>query len=169
MSGVLREDNRHRKRLLFGCRRALPEFRFIHPSELRSCREPLTRPRPAMLRQSPPATITSLDNAPQSKLRSSAQGLLRLLCDSDAQNQPGFTLGTKKPLSGMLTADWVVEVDGVEPTTLCLQSRCSSQLSYTPVFFVILRIAALLLESSLGHYREVTPSFGSHAPCASSK
>ena len=69
----------------------------------------------------------------------------------------------------MLTADWVVEVDGVEPTTLCLQSRCSSQLSYTPVFFVILRIAALLLESSLGHYREVTPSFGSHAPCASSK
>ena len=34
----------------------------------------------AELRQSPPATITSLDNAPQSKLRSSAQGLLRLLC-----------------------------------------------------------------------------------------
>ena len=144
----------------------------IHPSELRSCREPLTRPRPAMLRQSPPATITSLDNAPQSKLRSSAQGLLGLLCDSDAQKMQinrDFTLGTKKPLSGMLTADWVVEVDGVEPTTLCLQSRCSSQLSYTPVFFVILRIAALLLESSLGHYREVTPSFGSHAPCASSK
>ena len=96
VSGVLREDNRHRKRLLFGCRRALPEFRFIHPSELRSCREPLTRPRPAMLRQSPPATITSLDNAPQSKLRSSAQGLLRLLCDSDAQNQPGFYVRDKK-------------------------------------------------------------------------
>ena len=74
-------------------------LRSIHPSELRSCREPLTRPRPAMLRQSPPATITSLDNAPQSKLRSSAQGLLRLLCDSDAQKMQinrDFTLGTKK-------------------------------------------------------------------------
>ena len=29
----------------------------------------------------------------------------------------------------------------------------------------MLRIAALLLESSFGHYREVTPSIGSHAPC----
>ena len=29
-----------------------------------------------------------------------------------------------------------VEIDGFEPTTLCLQSRCSSQLSYTP--FVVL-------------------------------
>ena len=28
---------------------------------------------------------------------------------------------------------FVVEIDGVEPTTLCLQSRCSSQLSYIPV------------------------------------
>lgn len=27
----------------------------------------------------------------------------------------------------------LVEIVGVEPTTLCLQSRCSSQLSYTPV------------------------------------
>ena len=26
----------------------------------------------------------------------------------------------------------VVEIDGFEPTTPCLQSRCSSQLSYTP-------------------------------------
>ncbi len=26
----------------------------------------------------------------------------------------------------------LVEIVGVEPTTLCLQSRCSSQLSYTP-------------------------------------
>ncbi len=26
-----------------------------------------------------------------------------------------------------------VEIDGVEPTTLCLQSRCSSQLSYIPI------------------------------------
>ena len=34
-------------------------------------------------------------------------------------------------LSGLL-----VEIVGVEPTTLCLQSRCSSQLSYTPVSFL---------------------------------
>ena len=33
----------------------------------------------------------------------------------------------------------LVEIDGFEPTTLCLQSRCSSQLSYTPVFFFILK------------------------------
>ena len=26
----------------------------------------------------------------------------------------------------------LVEIVGVEPTTPCLQSRCSSQLSYTP-------------------------------------
>ena len=26
----------------------------------------------------------------------------------------------------------MVEVNGFEPMTLCLQSRCSSQLSYTP-------------------------------------
>ena len=29
-----------------------------------------------------------------------------------------------------------VEIDGVEPTTLCLQSRCSSQLSYIPIAFM---------------------------------
>ena len=32
--------------------------------------------------------------------------------------------------------DLFVEIDGFEPTTLCLQSRCSSQLSYTPVFIL---------------------------------
>ena len=31
----------------------------------------------------------------------------------------------------------VVEIVGVEPTTPCLQSRCSSQLSYTPVSFLL--------------------------------
>ena len=30
---------------------------------------------------------------------------------------------------------FVVEIVGVEPTTPCLQSRCSSQLSYTPRIF----------------------------------
>ena len=29
----------------------------------------------------------------------------------------------------------LVEIVGVEPTTPCLQSRCSSQLSYTPFWF----------------------------------
>ena len=35
----------------------------------------------------------------------------------------------------MTLSGLVVEIVGVEPTTLCLQSRCSSQLSYTPVLF----------------------------------
>ena len=97
MSGVLREDNRHRKRLLFGCRRALPEHGRPRPCErLPKDEVPKGGWSEAELRQSPPATITSLDNAPQSKLRSSAQGLLRLLCDSDAQNQPGFYVRDKK-------------------------------------------------------------------------
>ena len=29
-----------------------------------------------------------------------------------------------------------MEVNGVEPLTLCLQSRCSSQLSYTPEYYL---------------------------------
>ena len=36
-----------------------------------------------------------------------------------------------------------MEVDGVEPTTLCLQSRCSSQLSYTPEYVVLSRLELL--------------------------
>ena len=36
-----------------------------------------------------------------------------------------------KPLTAWLS-DRIVEIVGVEPTTPCLQSRCSSQLSYTP-------------------------------------
>ena len=28
----------------------------------------------------------------------------------------------------------MVELMGIEPTTPCLQSRCSSQLSYSPVY-----------------------------------
>jgi hypothetical protein len=30
----------------------------------------------------------------------------------------------------------LVEVNGVEPMTPCLQSRCSSQLSYTPLEWI---------------------------------
>ena len=40
----------------------------------------------------------------------------------------------KKPLRNV-SKRLLVEIVGVEPTTPCLQSRCSSQLSYTPLFF----------------------------------
>ena len=67
MSGVLREDNRHRKRLLFGCRRALPEHGRPRPCErLPKDEVPKGGWSEAELRQRPPATIASLDNAPQS-------------------------------------------------------------------------------------------------------
>ena len=36
----------------------------------------------------------------------------------------------------MLRLMTLVEVMGLEPTTPCLQSRCSSQLSYTPMEFI---------------------------------
>ena len=35
-----------------------------------------------------------------------------------------------------LCKELLVEVNGVEPMTPCLQSRCSSQLSYTPIDLV---------------------------------
>ena len=51
-----------------------------------------------------------------------------------------------------------MEIVGVEPTTPCLQSRCSSQLSYTPVL-VFSSDNCVSLRSSVGHYHQVTPSF----------
>ena len=36
-----------------------------------------------------------------------------------------------------------MEIVGVEPTTLCLQSRCSSQLSYTPKFLFLLSVCCV--------------------------
>ena len=36
-----------------------------------------------------------------------------------------------------------VEIVGVEPTTPCLQSRCSSQLSYTPVWIAVANMALI--------------------------
>ncbi len=36
-----------------------------------------------------------------------------------------------------------VELVGVEPTTPCLQSRCSSQLSYSPFFSKALPLLAI--------------------------
>ena len=39
----------------------------------------------------------------------------------------------KRTHSDVFLNGFVVEIVGVEPTTPCLQSRCSSQLSYTPM------------------------------------
>ena len=44
-----------------------------------------------------------------------------------------FTPPKRKTHSEVSLNGLVVEIVGVEPTTLCLQSRCSSQLSYTPL------------------------------------
>ena len=44
----------------------------------------------------------------------------------DLASHPIVNSNCHKPSPG------IVEVNGVEPMTLCLQSRCSSQLSYTP-------------------------------------
>ena len=41
----------------------------------------------------------------------------------------------RKTHSEVILNGFVVEIVGVEPTTPCLQSRCSSQLSYTPRIF----------------------------------
>ena len=55
------------------------------------------------------------------------------------QKSPDLTLGhegtnkQKKP-DPKIRLNFV-EIVGVEPTTPCLQSRCSSQLSYTPRLF----------------------------------
>ena len=48
-----------------------------------------------------------------------------------SQSPPARTRpGRQQPL----TRTFLVETMGLEPTTPCLQSRCSSQLSYVPVF-----------------------------------
>ncbi len=54
---------------------------------------------------------------------------------SGAGNRRGryTTISNKK--TRRLSRVFFVEIVGVEPTTLCLQSRCSSQLSYTPLLF----------------------------------
>ena len=44
---------------------------------------------------------------------------------------------------------YLVEIVGVEPTTPCLQSRCSSQLSYTPVSFLLADAASDFASSLL--------------------
>jgi hypothetical protein len=41
--------------------------------------------------------------------------------------------------SGAVASTGVVETMGLEPTTPCLQSRCSSQLSYVPEGLPIVR------------------------------
>ena len=44
-----------------------------------------------------------------------------------------LTLPKRKTHSEVILNGFIVEIVGVEPTTPCLQSRCSSQLSYTPM------------------------------------
>ncbi len=44
-----------------------------------------------------------------------------------------LSIEKRKTHSEVFLSGLLVEIVGVEPTTLCLQSRCSSQLSYTPV------------------------------------
>ena len=44
-----------------------------------------------------------------------------------------FDIWTYTKKSSLIRLDFLVEIVGVEPTTPCLQSRCSSQLSYTPM------------------------------------
>ena len=50
---------------------------------------------------------------------------------------------------------FMVEIVGVEPTTLCLQSRCSSQLSYTPVFSFLLSVFSVGLRIGGQSFTEV--------------
>ena len=54
-----------------------------------------------------------------------------------------FTPPKRKTHSEVSLNGLVVEIVGVEPTTLCLQSRCSSQLSYTPKLVVPSRLELL--------------------------
>ena len=45
-----------------------------------------------------------------------------------------------------------MEIDGFEPTTLCLQSRCSSQLSYTPIDVQVCKGRYFLLKCKFFSY-----------------
>ena len=60
-----------------------------------------------------------------------------------------------------------VEIDGFEPTTLCLQSRCSSQLSYTPVFSFLFGVCCVrlrIVRRSLPAGNSLPPRFSSLHP-----
>ena len=54
-----------------------------------------------------------------------------------------FALTKRKTHSEVILSGLVVEIVGVEPTTPCLQSRCSSQLSYTPVWIADANMALI--------------------------
>ena len=47
------------------------------------------------------------------------------------------------PKKSPTSVELFVEIVGVEPTTPCLQSRCSSQLSYTPVWIADANMALI--------------------------
>jgi site-specific DNA recombinase len=63
---------------------------------------------------------------------------LRMLVEEEAEPEPGLTYLRRKheepgTMAGLgLKETVLVEAMGLEPTTPCLQSRCSSQLSYAP-------------------------------------
>ena len=61
--------------------------------------------------------------------------LLRLIPKMWVQCGYISPLPKRKTHSEVSLSGLMVEIVGVEPTTPCLQSRCSSQLSYTPVLF----------------------------------
>ena len=61
---------------------------------------------------------------------------------------------------------FMVEIVGVEPTTLCLQSRCSSQLSYTPFFSFLLSDNCVRLLILPPHNHKVAASVGARLPCS---
>ena len=62
-----------------------------------------------------------------------------------------------------------MEIVGVEPTTLCLQSRCSSQLSYTPFFSFLLDDNCVRLHLLPPHNHKVAASVGVRLPCSRRK
>jgi hypothetical protein len=49
-----------------------------------------------------------------------------------ASNRLLLSRSADRPVSALTSTGAVVETMGLEPTTPCLQSRCSSQLSYVP-------------------------------------
>ena len=56
----------------------------------------------------------------------------KLSCEAQESNLVSLAYETKMIIRFTRPQYILVEIIGVEPMTLCLQSRCSSQLSYTP-------------------------------------
>ena len=65
--------------------------------------------------------------------------------------EPGYRL--RVHLSQKCATSQMVETMGLEPTTPCLQSRCSSQLSYVPVGTILLGTSPMLEAGRIGNGR----------------